>query len=133
MSDLDDLIPIATSIDINGETLEIRPVTMGRIPGVLREIGHLMPLFQADEPDIPLILMQGGEGLTRAAALLADMPLSWVESLNLAQMADLVGVLLEVNLDFFTRQVAPAMQRLQNRMTGLSSSSNSAPTATPTS
>lgn len=57
-----------------------------------------------------------GDAVIDAVAVAIRKPRAWVEGLELPDLTSLALAAMEVNKDFFTRQVQPAMERLDSGM-----------------
>ena len=138
MTDLDNLIPTPASIAIGGETLEISPIRVGELPGLLRCLSPFAADLIRDPVDWLALFAAHGGGLLTAVSIASRKPRDWVDRLPLDEAIQLAEVLVEVNADFFARQVAPALTRAAKRIGTTAgpapSSASSAPaTATATS
>lgn len=127
MSDaLDVLEPQARSVSFRGEGLEIRPLTVGQLPRLVRVARPVIDaLFsQHAAPEMPnegepvdhdtLDLMldligNHGDAVFQAAAIAIGREPEWVAEGDLAEFAELATAVIEVNRDFFVRKLAPLL------------------------
>ena len=117
--DLAVLDPASTAVDYVGERLEIKPLTIGQLPKLVRLARPLIDgLMDSDFDKLtdgaeigPLLdlLDQHSEGVFDAAALVTGRDREWIESGNPAEFVQLVRTVIEVNRDFFTRKLAPLL------------------------
>lgn len=131
--DLDILDPAPVEVAYRGERLEIRPLTIGQIPKVVRLARPIIDaLLDADLGDtggddgdiVALVLrMVGdhGEAAAQAAAVITGRPVDWIEGGHAAEFALLARSVYEVNRDFFAQALAP----LLSGWTGAASQSES--------
>lgn len=113
MNELEAVVPPTRALTLGGTSVTIGPVTLGRLPGVvgaLRPVAAQIAGFDAAAPDAlinaliehPTVLC---DALIAATGLSADL----VEGLDLAEGVDLASAVIELNLDFFARAVAPRL------------------------
>jgi hypothetical protein len=112
MSDLDTLIPTATSVSVAGETLAIKPLKVGQMPAFLRAISPVMHQITATDIDWLALFGERGEDLLSAISIAVGKPRSWVDDLAADEAILLAAKVIEVNADFFTRQVIPKLDVL---------------------
>lgn len=122
MQDMDVIEPQARVVEFRGERLEIRPLTIGAVPGLVRAsrpvINSLLDAawitdgaaFDAQSFDGALDLIeQHGEAVVQGVALAIGRDAKWVASGDISEFIDLTVAVLEVNRDFFTRRIAPLL------------------------
>ena len=112
MSDLDTLIPTATTVSVAGETLAIKPLKVGQMPAFLRAISPVMHQITATDIDWLALFGERGEDLLSAISIAVGKPRSWVDDLAADEAILLAAKVIEVNADFFTRQVIPKLDVL---------------------
>ena len=112
MSDLDTLIPAGTEVAVYGETLVIKPLKVGQVPAFLRAISPVMHQITAADVDWLALFGERGEDLLSAIAIAVGKPRSWVDDLAADDAILLAAKVIEVNADFFTRQVIPRLDAL---------------------
>lgn len=127
MSDeLDIIDPQPESLTIDGEEMELRPLTVGRLPAFTRAIRPMMPFFQDGEFDVVDLLADHGEDLIAAVAIASGRPSPWIEALDPINFVELATAAIQVNMDFFNRRLVPAIQAKASALSaGLPSSSDS--------
>jgi hypothetical protein len=126
MDGLDTLIPLPTWVPVSlptggSETVEVRPLTVGQIPGFVRAAGPVLKAFGSGEVDWLTLVAEHGEGLIEAVAIAIGRPRAWVADLTVDALIELATTVLTVNGDFFAQRVGPALSRLTARLTGLPS------------
>ncbi len=112
MSDLDTLIPTALTVSVAGETLAIKPLKVGQMPAFLRAISPVMQQITATDIDWLALFGERGEDLLSAISIAVGKPRSWVDDLAADEAILLAAKVIEVNADFFTRQVIPKLDVL---------------------
>ena len=112
MSDLDDLIPQAVELVIDGESLAIKPLKVGQMPAFLRAISPVMQQLSASDIDWLALFGERGDDLLSAIAIAVGKPRAWVDDLDADQAILLAAKVIEVNADFFTRTVIPKLDGL---------------------
>ncbi|WP_139381424.1 hypothetical protein [Pseudoxanthomonas indica] len=135
---MDVIEPQARVVEFRGERLEIRPLTIGSVPGIVRKASGLIDaLMQApwliDEQATDAQTLDGilgliadhGEALWEAVALAIGRDPLWVSGSDAAEFMDLAMAVLEVNRDFFTRRIAPLLGGLRLPAPGLGRTASS--------
>ena len=146
--DLDVLDPAGSSISFRGEVIEIRPITVGAVPKLVRTarpvIDRLLELESMPDDDDTAALVgllldlleHHGERVFAAAAICTGKEQGWLEGGDIDEFVGLALKVIEVNRDFFARRLAPLLAGLGGSMAAMtgagptpSSSSSSAGTA----
>lgn len=121
MADLNDVIPQPMTVTLSGETLAVTPIKLGQLPRFAGAVAGIWHLFAVEgEPDYLAILTQGGEDLLDALAIALNKPRAWVDALDLAEAIQALQVVIEVNGDFFTQRVVPALTQMRAALAGRS-------------
>ena len=97
---------------MGGETLVIKPLKVGQVPAFLRAISPVMHQITAADVDWLALFGERGEDLLSAIAIAVGKPRSWVDDLAADDAILLAAKVIEVNADFFTRQVIPRLDAL---------------------
>ena len=116
MSDLDNLVPQAVELVIDGEPLAIKPLKVGQMPAFLRAITPVMQQIGGDGIDWLTLIGERGDELLTAVSIAIGKPRAWVDELAADEAILLAAKVIDVNADFFTRTVMP---RLNGEMGGL--------------
>lgn len=106
-------------LDIAGRSVRLRPIRVRQLPAVTKAIEPLVRAgadLLTDEPADWLALAAQGGHLIDAVAAASDLPVDWVGDLEPAEFSRLLLACLEVNQDFFTRQIEPALARLNEAL-----------------
>lgn len=139
---LRDLFAQPLMIIINGEELALTPFRADAIPKVLQLskpfAGDLVQMYKTGIIEIHVInlLADHGERVFDLAAILACKPREWVGRLPPDELLKLLIVLFEVNADFFSQRLLPALKSAWSRISGRLSNlpkTVAAPSAGPTS
>jgi len=137
--ELDILDPPATSVVYRGKLLDLKPLTIGAVPPILRlarpAIDEVLNLEKIpDEATGELVdftitmIDRHGEALFTAVALAIGREREWVEGGDISEFIDLVRALVAVNRDFFVQRLLPllsAQQRVQANGVGPTPSNSS--------
>lgn len=119
MSDeLEALEPSGSSITYRGEPIEVKPLTVGQIPKLIRKARGAINVVLAMEalPDsnelgfIDLIMdLAGnhGEELYEGVAICVRKDPVWIADGDIDDFVNLAKVVFEVNRDFFARRLGP--------------------------
>lgn len=112
MSDLETLIPQSIDLVIGGESLAIKPLKVGQMPGFLRAISPVMQQLTASNIDWLALFGEHGDDLLSAISIAVGKPRAWVDELAADEAILLAAKVIEVNADFFTRTVIPKLDGL---------------------
>jgi hypothetical protein len=116
-NDLDILDPPDHNVTVAGQSITVRPLTIGQLPRFARAIQPAAPLLSGDEaPDWLALVAAYGEALIEAAAVATRLRAEDIEALPPDEFVLLCGAIFETNLDFFVARLAPAMERASDRM-----------------
>lgn len=114
-TELETLIPQPVEIEIGGETLEIKPLTIGQLTRVMKAIKPALADIQG-EINLTMLAVDHGDTLLAAVAAATGMDAAWLDKLQTDDFIRLAGNLLEVNTDFFTRRVLPEITAAVERI-----------------
>ncbi len=120
MDELNTLIPQPLVVEAGGEKIEITPIKTGQLPPLLKAIGPFMKdglsgLYR-DVADWITFVGLHGDAVAEAVAVCIRKPRAWVDELEPLELMTLAFAVLEVNRDFFTRQVLPALEKLNQTL-----------------
>lgn len=138
---LDAIAPIEQVLQIEGNPVRIRPLTIGQLPAFSRAIGPAVPALQsmfatlADPTDGAawvgtdeiLAALESSESIIEAVRVAAGLDREFLDRQGLDVLVKLAGAVFQVNADFFGRALAPAAVEVIERAipTGTGSSSDS--------
>jgi hypothetical protein len=120
-NDLDVLDPTGRNVTIAGQSLTVKPLTIGQLPRFVRAIRPAWPQLaghgeEESAPDWLTLVAEHGEALIEAAAVATGMESKEIEALAPDEFVVLCGAIFEVNIDFFVRRLGPAIERASDRM-----------------
>jgi hypothetical protein len=118
--ELEVLAPAGASVMVGGRLVEIRPLTIGQLPKLVREarpvIDAVLELEEIPEEDsadmVSLVLdliENHAERVFAAAAICTGLPKEQVEGADLDEFVLLATKVVEVNRDFFVQRLGPLL------------------------
>ena len=111
MNDLESVFPQGADLSVAGEALTGTPLKVGHVPTFLRAISPVMPHLSGDIDWLTVFGEHGG-ALLSAIAIAVGKSRDWVDDLNPDEAVLLAAKVIEVNADFFTRNVMPKLSGL---------------------
>lgn len=128
-------------VHAQGEGIVVRPMTLSQIHAIAPHIKDLSGVIAGDE-DLMSAMFHRLDVVVAAVAVGINKPAEWVWATQPQELLELASAVLGVNMDFFSRVVAPALGaakiRLAKQMAGrpkapagATSSPASGPAATP--
>ena len=130
MSDLDNLVPQAVELVIDGEPLAIRPLKVGQLPAFLRAITPVMQYLGGDGIDWLALFGERGDDLLTAVSIAIGKPRGWVDALDADEAILVAAKVIEVNADFFSRMVMPRLDGLIAQTSAVAITAGSTPSST---
>ncbi|MDP2786256.1 MAG: hypothetical protein Q8O38_16935 [Sulfurimicrobium sp.] len=125
MTELETLFPQPIEIIVAGKSLSILPIKVGKLPAFIRAVAPFFAVFkQGGEVDFIVLLADHGDSVLDACAIGSGTDRAFIDDLDPAQLVNIAQLVVEVNMDFFTRRLVPvitAAARVAAR-TGASSS-----------
>lgn len=124
--------PPSITVMFHGTAREIRPLTVGQLPAMMRALRNVeMPStfdVHALASQLPALIADNGEAIIQAAVIASGEARAVVESAALDEFVTLVAAIIEINSDFFVHTLLPVMalqvERLRQRSAGVKSSSH---------
>lgn len=118
--ELDVLEPTAIAVVYLGERLEVRPLTVGQLPRLVRTAKPLIDAVLAldalpQDADAGLVTLlleltdQHGEAAITAVAVATGKDAAWIARGNLAEFVELARAVVAANRDFFVQKLAPLL------------------------
>jgi hypothetical protein len=118
--DLNALSPVPAIVTVGGKEISIAPLKVRQLQPVLSALGPaLRDGFAqgfANVADWLLFFEAHTERVINAVASATDLKRDFVGELEPRELMELAFVVVEVNRDFFTRQVSPAIERLNQTL-----------------
>ena len=115
MQTLEKIAPTPLRLDIAGERLSILPIKTRELPVMMKAISPILSEIQ--DGDILGALAANADALVAAVAIGSRKPREWVDDLDLDDLVELAGSVLEVNADFFVHRVLPGMTKAMEGVT----------------
>lgn len=109
------LPPVADTVVIAGESLEITPLRVGELPAFARAVRPVAAKLGPD-PDWLRLLSEDGESVILALAIACRRPPDWVAALAVDDAIRLAEAVFQANADFFIRRVVPEITQLSARI-----------------
>jgi hypothetical protein len=118
--ELDVLAPSGASVTVGGKPVDIRPLTIGQLPKLVREarpvidaVLELEDLPEEDSADMVALVLDlienHAERVFAAASICSGLPVQEVEAADLDEFVLLASKVVEVNRDFFVRKLGPLL------------------------
>ena len=116
----------STGVLFRGERLEIRPLTIGQIPRLLRTAQPVVDaiidstVLVGDDIDegllgfVMTLLADHGEAVIDALAIITGKSREYIAEGDLAESAELAMKVAKVNRDFFDQRLGPLLRRALN-------------------
>lgn len=108
---------------ITAENVIVRHIRMGDLPEVFKAVAPIQHLIKDPKQINPrmVFLEHSGEAMQLIATCLRR-PLEWVKTLEIDSAVKLFSGLLEVNLDFFIKNVLPSVLQAMGKLKDASKS-----------
>lgn len=116
MQTLEKIAPTPLRLDIAGERLSILPIKTRELPGMMKAIAPILAEIQ--DGDILGALATNADSLVAAVSIGSRKDRAWVDELELDDLVELAGSVLEVNADFFVHRVLPGLTKAVEGVTG---------------
>ena len=106
-------------VTVNGEVLQIKPLTFGQLPKALKVMEKLGSLFtqtfskeNASQADMLTFLAHGGDELLELVCLGVGKKKEWFDTVPMDEGIKLTIKFIEVNSSFFTQRVLPLLVKV---------------------
>ena len=111
--DLGIIDPPSITVMFKGRPREIRPLTVGQLPAMMRALRDVEMPSTLDAhglaSQLPALIADNGEAIIQAAVIASGEARAVVESAALDEFVTLVAAIIEINSDFFVRTLLPVM------------------------
>lgn len=100
--------------------IEVSPIRVGRLAAFVRAVSGILPeLERAETLDVVSLVINHTDHVidTLVAAVGEDREL--IEQLDLADVVDLMGAVVEANADFFIQRLTPAIEKAAGKIAAL--------------
>lgn len=117
MSDLDVIKPAGTPATFNGQPIEVKPLTIGKLPGFARAIqpiGGVIEQIAKGQAQLNIATLIGlvadhGCAIVDAVSIATGIERDKLNEATPDELIELVAVVLKVNADFFKGRLTPAI------------------------
>lgn len=135
MTGLDTLIPTPVTVEVAGELVEIRQLTIGQLPRFLRAAAPVLESLMRPEGAEVAELLEHVDTVINLVVIATGIERETLEALPATVLLRLLDVLLEVNGSFFGEALPAFVSKLAAKgaavMDGLMPPSSSSSTDTP--
>jgi hypothetical protein len=107
------------TVTVAGQEITVTPVSIGKIPKVLRVAKPIIGSVQ-DKVDILSIIAEHGDAVLDLASELTGLDRKLLDDAPVDEFITLVEAVLRINSDFFMQKVMPAMGRITESLTSAS-------------
>jgi hypothetical protein len=120
MNDLNTLAPAPTIVTVGGREIAVSPLKVRQLQPVLSALGPALRDGFAQGFDSPaawlLFFESHTDRVINTVASACDLKRDFVGELEPRELMELAVVVVEVNRDFFTRQVMPVIARVNQTL-----------------
>lgn len=121
-------------VEYNGRTIEVRPLTIGQLPGFTRAIKPAMPLLFSNYEELaakdPAVIMdlvaEHADQLREAVSIAVSVKARDLAEGTVAEFTELTAAVIAVNLDFFVRRLVPLVEETAELLSGAGRTPSSA-------
>lgn len=131
MDELTALEPEFREIGVAGKALTLRPLTIGQLPAVARELRGVQIPMAGEEIDVMTLVAENGDQVARAVAIACKVEPDWVNDLQLDDFLELLMAVMELNVGFFYQQVMPSLDQAMAAVRGMAGATSSPSSSTP--
>lgn len=114
----DILFPESLEIEIQGKEYKIEPFKLGQIIEASKLISGIAEILltinpkKVDSKVITEMLSKGGDSVLKFLSFAFKEKKEWAENLNLDDAIRAIAIVIQVNYDFFDRNVAPVLDQV---------------------
>jgi hypothetical protein len=119
--DLNTLLPLSRNVIVKSETLTIEPFLFRDIKKVSGYVAVFRDnMVQGEDGDASLldIAIQHSEEILEVIGLATGRDAAWCDKLDVVSVLELLGAIIEVNLDFFSRLLFPRIKEMVEKIGG---------------
>lgn len=117
--DLNVLLPLSRNVVVKDETLTIEPFLFKDIKKVSGYVAIFRDnMAQGEKEDVSLldIAINHSDEILEVISLATGRDITWCDKLDVASVLELIGAIVEVNLDFFSRLLFPRIKEMMGRI-----------------
>lgn len=122
MQELSTLTPSIKTVTIrrdqaDAEVIKITPLKFRQFAEVAKHVVTFRSLTSENgDLDIMSLIANHGSEVAQVISISLDKDPKWVDALDLDDTLELVMVIVEVNRDFFSQQLAPKLREMTTRL-----------------
>lgn len=117
MNDLDTLFPAPVTIKVAGVTIEVRELTVAKLPGFLRASAPVLSALANDAGVDFGTVLTDASGIIDAVQIATDVERAWLDGLPARELLRLLEAVIEANADFFAVALPDFVKTLVARST----------------
>ncbi len=118
--DLSQLLPQPIELKIGGKALALTPLKVGELSAFSRAIAPVIAVFEGGNFDLFGLIANHTETVVTAVSIAVREPREWINELTVGELVLLAAKVIEVNADFFTRNVMPNVAQALGTLSTLS-------------
>lgn len=115
-NDLDTLAPPGQTVTVAGQSITVKPLTVGQIPRFARAIRQVPGLTLDGSTDWLGLMADHGDALIEAAAIATGVDEAKIVNMEADAFIELATAIVEENVGFFIARLAPAFERASERI-----------------
>ncbi len=108
--------PKALDVTVGGETISVKALTVGQIPAFARAIRPCAPALQGGGADWLALLADHGDAMIDSVGIATGLDVEHLYGLPPDEFVALASAVMEVNMDFFVRRLAPTVSAAAEKM-----------------
>lgn len=112
--DLETFAPEPRVLDVAGRRVRILPLRARQFPKFTRLVSSLLPLILAG--DLVLVMLDHYDAARDCIGVATDTEAAWLDDLAADEFLALLTVVVEVNADFFTARLGPAIKAANEKI-----------------
>lgn len=102
----------ALTVSAGGEKITLKPFSFGQLPLVAEYITNIITGLDGAEVSIPTLIAKGGEDIMHIIALACGKDRDWLNTIEQDEGIALLGAVVVLNKEQFTKKLMPALQKL---------------------
>lgn len=100
--------------------IDVQPIRVGKLAAFMRAVNGLLAAFSEPEKlDMAVLVMNHTDEVIVGLAVALDVDREMIEALDLADLVITLTAVVEVNADFFTHRLQPAIERARGTIATL--------------
>jgi hypothetical protein len=116
--DLQSLIPVTKDVQVNDEALTIKPFKFRDI----KSVSEYVAIFQSnlgssdDGAGLMQLAVDHSDEILEVIQLATGKDSAWAQELEMIHVIDLLGAIIEVNINFFSHLLVPRIKAMSERI-----------------